>query len=168
MQRLRHHYLLPAAILLLVFTNACSKKDGPSAKMESTGSYILDGQTKNCLITQTASTTASANRDDLTISLTTNPQPSSGPEVLEIKFWKRIGQPISDYDYVYDYSSGGMVYNTNKMLYIGYFFTIDTKAISSTGVLSGNFAGEARVFSGPMTYTVTHTISAGTFDNVQL
>jgi hypothetical protein len=154
-------YLL--ALLLLAGFASCSKKDAAEAR--NLASYTLDGQTRNCLLMRTMTTQTEL--DYLTLSLTTTPQPSSGPEVLEIKLRKPTGYPNSVYDFMYDGSSNGVVYTMNQLPSVGYYLTSTTRTfITSTG-LSGAFTCEARITMGPGVYSVAHTI-AGTLVNVQL
>jgi hypothetical protein len=139
-------YLL--ALLLLAGFASCSKKDAAEAR--NLASYTLDGQTRNCLLMRTMTTQTEL--DYLTLSLTTTPQPSSGPEVLEIKLRKPTGYPNSVYDFMYDGSSNGVVYTMNQLPSVGYYLTSTTRTfITSTG-LSGAFTCEARITMGPGVY----------------
>lgn len=151
------------APVLLLGLNSCSKKD--AAEVKNVASYTLDGQARSCLLTQTAST--QADFDYLTLNLATTPQPSSGPEVLEIKLWKLTGQPNGTYNFMYDGSSKGVVYTTNQLPDVGYYLTSTTRTYTSSSGFSGAFTCEARNVTGPGTYTVAHTIT-GTLINVQL
>lgn len=161
-------YLRPLSYLLvpvlLLALNSCSKKDAVEAK--NVASYTLDGQTKNCLLTQTASTQTSF--DYITLSLTTTPQPSSGPEVLELKLWRISSPPNASYDFMDNGSPWAVVYTANQLPEVGYYFTSTTRAYTgSSSKFSGAFTCEARYLTGPTTYTVVHTIT-GTLINVQL
>jgi hypothetical protein len=154
-------YLL--ALVLLAGFASCSKKDAAAAR--NLASYTLDGQTRNCLLTQTTSTQAEL--DYLILSLTTTPQPSSGPEVLEIKLRKPTGYPNSVYDFMYDGGSNGVVYTMNQLPSVGYYLTSTTRTFTTSTEFSGAFTCEAHTATGPGVYSVAHTI-AGTLVNVQL
>jgi hypothetical protein len=142
--------LLPC--LLLVSLSACSKKDAVEA--QNLASYSLDGQFRTCSITQATST--QADFDYLTLRLTTTPQPSSGPEVLDIKLWKLTGQPASTYNFLYDGSASGVVYTAPQLPPVGYYLTSITKLLTSSTGFSGSFTA-----TGPSVLT-------GTLTNVQL
>jgi hypothetical protein len=142
--------LLPC--LLLVSLSACAKKDAVEA--QNLASYSLDGQFRTCSITQATST--QADFDYLTLRLTTTPQPSSGPEVLDIKLWKFTGQPASTYNFLYDGSADGVVYTAPQLPPVGYYLTSITKLLTSSTGFSGSFTA-----TGPGVLT-------GTLTNVQL
>jgi hypothetical protein len=152
------------ATTLLLSTLGCSKKEDPAAKVENVASYMLDGQTKTCVASQIVS--SQSPMDYLTIRLTTVPQPSSSPETLDIKLWKRTDGSGGDYDFMP--VSGGMLLNTHNRAYqYGYFYTAATRTFASDRSVSGTFAGESVTATGPGTYIVNHTITAGTFTNVR-
>lgn len=157
--------LLPSLLapVLLVSLSACSKKD--AVEVKNLASYSLDGQFKTCSLTQATSTQAEF--DYVTLRLTTMPQPSSGPEVLEIKLWKLTGQPTSTYSFLYDGSASGVVYTATPRPPVGYYLTSITRTFTSSTGFSGSFTSEARTATGPGTYTVAHVIT-GTLTNVQL
>jgi hypothetical protein len=154
--------LVAATLLLSVL--GCSKKEDPVAKVENIASYMLDGQTKTCVASQIVS--SQSPMDYLTIRLTTVPEPSSGPETLDIRLWKRTDGSGGDYEFMP--VSGGMLLNTHNRAYqYGYFYKTATRAFASDRSISGTFEGENINSTGPGTYTVVHTITAGIFTNVK-
>jgi hypothetical protein len=157
------HYLCLLAPVLLVSFSACSKKG--AVEVQNLASYSLDGQFRTCSLTQATSTQAEF--DYLTLHLTTTPQPSTGPEVLEIKLWKLTGQPTSTYSFLYDGSASGVVYTAIPLPPVGYYLTSITRTFTNNTGFSGSFTSEARTATGPSTYTVVHVLS-GTLTNVQL
>lgn len=155
---------IPLAATLLLSTLGCSKKEDPAAKVENTASYMLDGQTKTCVASQIVS--SQSPMDYLTIRLTTVPQPSDGPETLDIRLWRRTDGSGGDYDFMP--VTGGMLLNTNNGAHqYGYFYTSATRTFAGDRSVSGTFAGENVTPTGPGTYTVNHTITADIFTNVQ-
>ncbi|MFD1874297.1 hypothetical protein [Hymenobacter bucti] len=153
--------LLPSLLapVLLVSLSACSKKD--VVEVQNLASYSLDGHFRTCSLTQT--TTTQAEFDYLTLRLTTTPQPSSGPEVLDIKLWKLTGQPTSTYSFLYNGSADGVTYTATPLPPVGYYLTSATRTFTSTTGFSGSFTSEARTATGPDTRVLT-----GTLTNVQL
>jgi hypothetical protein len=133
--------------------------------MKNLASYSLDEQFRTCSITQATSTQAEF--DYATLRLTTTPQPSGGPEVLEIKLWKLTGQPASTYNFLYDGSASGVVYTAPQLPPVGYYLTSITRIFTSSTGFSGSFTSEARTATGPGTYSVIHVLT-GTLTNVQL
>lgn len=147
-------------VLLLTGTLGCAKKDAP--QVEASASYILDGHARTCKATQEATT--ALGYDYLTIGLTTTPQPSSGEEKLILSFRKPIGQAATAYE---------LVPVGSLLLYSGLgsqpldFFTQSPIPRFTGSSISGTFTGvvSASLLAG--TYTVFHTLTAGTYTNVR-
>jgi hypothetical protein len=155
-----HLYYSFAASLLLSGLGACSKKDDPQTK--TSASYTLDGQVRNCEATQ--ETTTASGYDYLTIGLTTTPKPSSGEERLLITFRKPTGQATTAYELL---PVGSM------LLYNGFssqpmdFFTKSPIPRFTGNSLSGTFTGEVATSLSAGSYTVLHTITAGSYTDVR-
>jgi hypothetical protein len=147
--------------VLLAGTLGCSKKDDPQAPT-STASYALDGQARTCKATQ--ETTTASGYDYLSIGLTTTPQPSSGEEKLILTFRKPTGQATTAYELM---PVGSMLlYSGLSTQPINFSTKSPLPSFTSNGV-SGTFTGEAVASLSAGTYTVIHTITAGTYTNVQ-
>jgi hypothetical protein len=150
------------AATLLLSTIGCSKKDDPQTQPPSSASYVLDGQARTCQATQT--THSASGYDFLTITLTTTPQPARGPEILYLALRRPTSQPTSAYEYM---PVGSMLLQpagssqTDKVIHQSPLPTF-----TSNGV-SGTFAGEIWGSMTGGTYTVFHTVKAGTYANVQ-
>jgi hypothetical protein len=159
-----HFYYSLAAALLLSGLGTCSKKDDPQVETSAsnTASYTLDGQVRNCEATQ--ETTTASGYDYLTIGLTTTPKPSSGEERLLITFRKPTGQATTAYELM---PIGSM------LLYNGFssqpmdFFTKSPIPRFTGNSLSGTFTGEVTTSLSAGSYTVLHTITAGTYTDVR-
>jgi len=118
---------------LLLSTLGCSKKQDPSAQsLANIGSYVYNGQVKNCTTKATLDTGNGANL--LGIDLTTTPQPATGSETLRLLFQKSAAQPVSAYTLVQiQQVYGGAVF----ALYNADSFTITS---TSGGGFSGTFS----------------------------
>jgi hypothetical protein len=150
--------------LLLAGALGCSKEDDPQAATSATNtaSYTLDGRARTCKATQEI-TTASG-YDYLTIGLTTTPQPSSGEEKLVLSFRKPAGQATTAYELV---PVGSMLlYSSLSTQSVNFFPKAPIPTFTGTSV-AGTFSGEAAASLSAGTYTVLHTITAGTYTDVR-
>jgi hypothetical protein len=86
------------AATLLLSTLACSKKEDPKPAPTPTAGYTLNNRDVKC--NATGVHTITNNTDLLVVTLTTTPQPTSGPEVLTITFTKPTSDPIGNYQTV--------------------------------------------------------------------
>jgi hypothetical protein len=159
-----YRYLLLTATLLLSGLGACSKKDDPqdNPQVETSASYTLDGQARNCKATQ--ETTTASGYDYLAIGLTTTPQPSSGEEKLIITFRKLTGQAATAYELV---PVGSMLLHSGLSSQPMDFFTKSPIPRFTGNNVSGTFTGEVAVSLSAGTYTILHTITAGTYTEVR-
>ena len=147
-------------VLLLAGSLGCSKEEDPKAAPSA--SYTLDGQARNCKATQ--ETTTASGYDYLTLGLTTTPQPSSGEEKLTLTFRKPTGQANTAYELV---PVGGMLLQNSFSTQPLSFFP---KAPAPTFIdksLSGTFSGEVTASLSAGTFTVLHTITAGTYSAIR-
>ncbi|RZJ91158.1 MAG: hypothetical protein EOO60_08265 [Hymenobacter sp.] len=150
----RHLLTTPlAAGLLLLSTLGCSKKDEPTPI--PTGGYTVDGRTVKCTATCTQTAT-SAGTHLLVVTLTTSPQPASGPETLALTFVKPVSDPMQNY------AAGPFQWSTTTVhgpitgIYVGNTATL---SITSSGGISGSFASSTLPSISPIT--------AGYFTEVQ-
>lgn len=148
------------AAVLLLGSSGCSKKEDPKA--DPSASYTLDGQARNCKATQ--ETTSASGYDYLTIGLTPTPQPSSGEEKLMLTFRKPTGQPTTAYELV---PVGSMLLQSSLSTQPLNFFTKSPIPRFTGTSVSGTFSGEVAVSLSAGTYTVLHTITAGTYADVR-
>lgn len=148
------------AILLLLGAAGCSKEEDPKA--DPSASYTLDGQARNCKATQ--ETTTASGYDYLTIGLTTTPQPSSGEEKLTLTFRKPTGQANTAYELV---PVGSMLLQSSLSTQPINFFTKSPIPRFTGNRVSGTFSGEAAASLSAGTYTIIHTITAGTYTDVR-
>jgi hypothetical protein len=152
---------IPLLVIGFLFsTLGCSKKDDPARPTTlGTGSYTYDGTLVKC---QASATTTSGlykgtQQDYLQITLQPTPKLPSGASV-RAEFSKLAGQPNTAYKFY------GITYFADSSLLVHNLHTnnIDgTITETSNGSFTGTFAGTD--FSNP-----AHTISAGTFSDVQL
>ena len=147
-------------VLLLLGAAGCSKKEDPEATPSA--SYTLDGQARNCKATQ--ETTTASGYDYLTLGLTTTPQPSSGEEKLTLTFRKPAGQATTAYELV---PVGSMLLQNSLSAQPINFFTKSPIPRFTGNRVSGTFTGEAAASLSAGTYTIIHTITAGTYSDVR-
>jgi hypothetical protein len=148
---------------LLLSTLGCSKKDDPVASSTGTASYQLDAATITCQAKTYASTATSGGLtyDYLEVDLTTTPQPTTGPELLKLFFFKEGGQPNTAY------RLNDLSLLTKGSTYPYYFANqVTTITPTSSGGFSGTFTAKASspVGGSPGPYS---TITAGIFTNAQ-
>jgi hypothetical protein len=143
--------------VLLLSTLGCSKKQDAPTPEVNTASYIMAGQSKTCQAAAALSSTAG--QDYLSLSLTTTPQPTSGPEWLSIGFAKSTGQPTSAYQLQQIY------FYTNKRLSITFPDAVATVTSASNGSISGTFSADGY---NPIYAAYFTNLKKGVFTNVQL
>jgi len=158
--RLRAFTTLLVAIVSLISTLSCSKQKDPTpATTFGTGSYKLDGISRNCQVQAIVVTSSTAPAsDNLKLLLTTENSPSQ--EYLLLEFNKLSSQPNAAYTLItMAYFPVGSGYGTL------YDNDVTTLMATSDGSFSGTFSGKTTttVASGA---TVQHTIAAGTFTGV--
>jgi hypothetical protein len=73
-----------------------SQQDDPTPEPTATAGYTLDGRIIKCTATSVQPTT-NAGSHLLVVTLTTRPQPASGPEVLTLSFTKPAGDPVKNF-----------------------------------------------------------------------
>ncbi|MGI4873411.1 MAG: hypothetical protein ACRYFX_19810 [Janthinobacterium lividum] len=159
-------YSLLAPALLLTSLLACSKKqeEVTPAEVKNTASYNYDGQVVSCIAKQAAIASQAPGYDYLRVTMTTSPAPSSGPEYLQLAFRRPTGQPATTYLPV---SESTVLYNSANPQGLTFQFLLANRTFEESGSVSGTFYGEARTLVPGGTYTVAHTLSSGTFTNVQ-
>jgi hypothetical protein len=131
------------AATLLLSTLGCSKKDAPTPS--NIGSYKLDGVLRNCSAETYGRSLVSVgyNLEELTVYLTTTPQPASGFEALKVIFTKVAGQADTTYrcSHIYFYNNG------EKRFPAGEFDTYESVksplTITGNNEISGVFFGRA-------------------------
>lgn len=156
--------LLPTFLLLTgLLLGGCKKDDPQPPQATSSASYVFDGQARTCAATQTTST--AAGYDLLVITLTTTPQPASGPEVLTMSLRKPTGQPASAYAYVPVGSLLLQAGGTTQPYPITHRSPLPT--FNGDGSVSGTFEGEVLAMISSGTVTTIHTVKAGTYANVR-
>lgn|GEM_PF-2073353 len=152
---------------LLLGTLGCStKQDDPvPAPSPTADGYVLDGKVVNCTTKCATSTNPVTDYDYLYISLYTSPAPSSGTnEVLALVFSKHIGEPTSAYKLELVGNMALYQWGRVAMSFTGGKYTLAT---TSSGGFSGTFTGYVRNLKPDGTFTVEHTITAGSFTDVQ-
>ena len=146
------------AATLLLSTLGCAKKD--AAAPTATGSYKLDGVLKTCEVTSAfyaASSGTQAADDQLTVTLTTTPQPASGQERVVLTFGKRPGQAPAAYQlagFAHLLTTSGVPYNNDV-----------TTLREASSSYSGTFSGTPATTS-PGT-TPARKVTDGMFANVR-
>lgn len=146
---------------LLLSTMGCSKKDEPAPI--NTGSYKLDGMLRKCTAeTYSRSFTIGAySYEELTVYLTTTPQPASGFEALKVIYTKNAGQA----DTTYRCTKINFYTNGESVFPAGAFDTFDSAksplTLTGTNEISGVFYGNA--VRGQLSYG---SIKEGVFTNV--
>lgn len=149
------------AATLLLSAPGCSKKDEPAPN--NTGSYKLDGIQRNCSAETYGRSLVSLgyNLEELTVYLTTTPQPASGFEALKVIFTKVAGQADTTYrcSHIYFYNNG------EKRFPAGEFDTYESVksplTITGNNEISGVFFGRAVI--GQLSYG---SIREGVFTRV--
>lgn len=144
------------AFVLLLSTLGCATKEDPTpATTFGTGSYRLDGISRNCIVQAVVTTSGTSPAyDNLKLLLTTENSPSQ--EYLLLEFNKLPSQPNAAYTLItmayFPTGSGtGTLYNND----------VTTLMATSEGSFSGTFSGRnVTTTSGTV---VTHTLAAGTF-----
>ncbi|TGE07612.1 hypothetical protein [Hymenobacter fodinae] len=156
--RLRYFTLLFLNVLLLLSVAGCTKKE--EAEPKPTASYQINDQLVNCQVSTTHE--SNGGYDYLEIHLTSSPQPSSGPEVLKLYFYKLSGQPVAAYELadivLYDSANpkGAPFDNDEAIL---------TQA--ADGSFSGTFQGRRSVLVGFVNQK-DYVLSAGVFSKARL
>jgi hypothetical protein len=145
---------------LLLSMLGCSKKDDPTRTTPvGTGSYTYDGTLVNCQASATTTSKLYKGQHQYYLYVTLQPTPKlSASKSVRAEFVKLEGQPNTAYrlfavTYFADSSLVVHTLHTNN--------TAGTITETSSGSFTGTFAGTD--FSNP-----AHTISAGTFTDVQL
>ncbi|RZK31940.1 MAG: hypothetical protein EOO61_17400, partial [Hymenobacter sp.] len=142
--------------VILGSTLSCTKKDEPTTSHPSTGSYKLDGVSRNCEVKSAFYPTSSSQPyDQLDISLSTVPQPASGEEHFVISFTKKSGQPTTAYQL---YTMG--YYKSYGTAGVGYANDVTTLQ-EINGNYSGTFSATEETFTG--TSMPRHLITSGVF-----
>jgi hypothetical protein len=134
-------FLLGATLLL--GTLGCSKKDAPTPS--NIGSYKLDGVLRNCTAETYGRSVVGVgyNYEELTVYLTTTPQPANGFEALKVIFVKGAGQADTTYrcSDLYFYTNG------EKTFPAGAFYTYSSAKsplmLTGSNEISGIFSGWA-------------------------
>jgi len=145
-----------AAATLFVSTLACSRREDPNPDPTPTAGYTRN--TRNVTCNAVGVHTVVNNVDFLVVTLTTTPQPASGPEIVTIKFAKFPNEPIGNYqamssDLTTTTATGGLVtsYGTTAG---------SVRAGSASGKVSGGFA--TSLTTPPLT-----AMTGGYFSDVQ-
>lgn len=155
--KLRLFAISLTTVTLLLSMLGCSKKDDATL-ISATGSYKLDNVTKNCKVVVYIRDAAS--NTQLTISLSTVPEPQNGPEVVQLFYTKLPGQPNTSYSLV----STTLVANNSAYVTVAtsYATTRTLLTVGSNGLCRGTFGGASITFGN------NSVISDGVFDNVTL
>jgi hypothetical protein len=142
---------------LLLSTLGCSKKDDPTTL--STGSYKLDGTTRDCKGKAYLSSASSGGLayDYLELDLTTTPAPTTGSEVLKLYYQKPTGQPTNAY------ILNSIELSTNGSL-ISFSNNVARLNTTMSNGYSGSFSGTADKSVPPPPYS---TLSDGVFTDVR-
>jgi hypothetical protein len=159
---------LLTTVLLLVGTLGCAKKDDPTGPAMNTGSYKLDGKTITCQVTAkggyaSGSGHSGLDYDFMGITLKTTPEPTSGPETLEMNF----ARPNATSDYTLSYFSFFTKghYNPDALFETS---IVGKLTINRDGTVSGTFAAQTdpNGNSKGNGYPLYKAITAGVFTNV--
>jgi hypothetical protein len=131
------------------------------------GSYKLDGVLKRCQVKADTTTffigpLLSSEQLQLSLTLTTVPQPASGKESVSLVLTKPQGQVSSAYvvmvmSYTPDGSNTGFMYNTAGC----------TVTNINSGGFSGTFSGKNIGFDGKPYSSLTPTITDGVFTELR-
>jgi hypothetical protein len=145
---------------LLLSMLGCSKKDDPARTTPvGTGSYTYDGTLVNCQASATTTSGLYKGQKQYYLYITLQPTPKlPAGESVRAEFVKLEGQPNTAYRFI------GITYFADSSLLVHTLHTNNTAGTiieTNSGSFTGTFAGTD--FSNP-----GHTISAGTFTEVQL
>jgi hypothetical protein len=148
---------LTATVLSLGMLSCSNRKDEVTP-ISATGSYKLDGVLKQCKVS--AYVRNANSNTQLTISLSTMPEPRNGPEAVQLFYTKLPGQPNATYQMV---STTLAAYNSsNSNISTSYAAKQALLTITKDSLCSGTFGGISLTFGN------NSIISDGVFNNVQL
>lgn len=142
-----------AAVGLLLSTQGCIKDPAP---VFGTGSYQLNGVIKRCDVQSNVTYPVVSNQpyDRLDITLSTTPEPATGPENVTLTFTKGRAQPTTTYqltDMNYQATSG-----------VSATYPLSTVHLQEAkGNYAGTFAGTSSTGPTPSLFEITDGSFAG-------
>lgn len=153
-------------MMSLIGVGGCSKKETPAAApVPNTGSYVLDGSTKNCsakVYVHPGTPSPLGSFDVLELQLITTPAPQPAAETLLFNFVKQTGDPTSSYRLSRIVLMNG-TYPQSRWYSSNVNFTL-------TDTASGGFTGTFSALSPagvPTASDPSSAITTGMFTNVQ-